>query len=170
MAQISVRPHFKFRITFLFFSFYVPPQFLNFQISPQNSLASNEPKSRYPYPPIPVPQPTAAKRELYNGLRALDHQGEKRLPVSRVITALERMGVELDMNEREIERSLRVFEVRTTTERYTTCGRCDNPNKFFGASDKSITECSPSFHDGNGDRVVAGRIGTMHTYPPGSNK
>ena len=45
-------------------------------------------------------------------MRALDHRGEKRLPVGEVVTALKRMGIELLLKEREVERALRVFEVR----------------------------------------------------------
>lgn len=57
-------------------------------------------------------QPQEAKQELTEGLRALDHRGEKRLPVADVVTALKRMGIELLLKENEIERALRVFEVR----------------------------------------------------------
>ncbi|CAM9186272.1 unnamed protein product, partial [Ectocarpus fasciculatus] len=56
-------------------------------------------------------KPQEAKQELTEGLRALDHRGEKRLPVGEVVTALKRMGIELLLKEREIERALRVFEV-----------------------------------------------------------
>lgn len=57
-------------------------------------------------------QPQDAKRELSDGLQALDKHGDKRLPPSSIVTALKRMGIELRMNHREAEKALRVFEVR----------------------------------------------------------
>ena len=56
-------------------------------------------------------QPQEAKRELSDGLQALDKQGDKRLPPSSIVTALKRMGIELRMKQREAEKALRVFEV-----------------------------------------------------------
>ncbi|CAM9842968.1 unnamed protein product [Pylaiella littoralis] len=56
-------------------------------------------------------QPQEAKQELSEGLRALDSRGEKRLPASVIVTALKRMGIELQLKHKEVERALRVFEV-----------------------------------------------------------
>lgn len=57
-------------------------------------------------------KPQEAKQELSEGLRALDHKGENRLPASAVVTALKRMGIELLKKPKDVERALRVFEVR----------------------------------------------------------
>lgn len=57
-------------------------------------------------------QPQEAKQELSEGLRALDHRSEGRLPASGIVTALKRMGIELRMKEIEMERALRVFQVQ----------------------------------------------------------
>lgn len=59
-------------------------------------------------------QPREAKAELWEGLRALDHKEQKRLPPSNILTALKRMGIELSMKPREAEGALRVFQVRVT--------------------------------------------------------
>ncbi|CAM9910415.1 unnamed protein product, partial [Ascophyllum nodosum] len=60
-------------------------------------------------------KPQEARRELSEGLRALDHGKEKRLPASGVVRALKRLGIELNMKERKAEHSLRVFEVRAAS-------------------------------------------------------
>eukprot|EP00903_Cladosiphon_okamuranus_P013950 g12974.t1 len=59
-------------------------------------------------------KPQEAKQELSEGLRALDHKGENRLPASTVVTALKRMGIELLKKPKEVEMALRVFEVEDT--------------------------------------------------------
>lgn len=56
-------------------------------------------------------KPREAKQELLEGLRALDQRDEDSLPASIVVTALKRMGLELQMTQKETERSLRTFEV-----------------------------------------------------------
>eukprot|EP00904_Undaria_pinnatifida_P002651 jgi/Undpi1/12387/HiC_scaffold_5.g02059.m1 len=59
-------------------------------------------------------KPQDAKRELSDGLHALDKQGDKRLPPSSIVTALKRMGIELRMKQRDAEKALRVFEAEDT--------------------------------------------------------
>lgn len=55
--------------------------------------------------------PREAKLELSEGLRAVDERDEGCLPHAGVVVALKRMGLELRMSDKEIEKSLRAFEV-----------------------------------------------------------
>ncbi|CAM9405848.1 unnamed protein product, partial [Choristocarpus tenellus] len=62
-------------------------------------------------------KPGTAKTELVEGLGALDYHREGKLPATTVITALRRMGLELHLQQKEMELALRVFEVRKKRRR-----------------------------------------------------
>ncbi|CAM9175845.1 unnamed protein product [Hapterophycus canaliculatus] len=80
-------------------------------------------------------KPQEAKQELSEGLRALDHRGENRLPAADVITALRRMGMELLTKKKDLERALRVFEVGNV---YLLCCQVESKDPSSSSTGREV--------------------------------